>query len=302
MPDDGAVPHGLFPQSQKRRGTVTPNPPGVDRKLIGASCALLLKSSAVFQEANMADTAEIAAVGSALPPGCAGNRLLTAMRPSDLASLAPYLSPVNLTTGTTLFEAGEDVMTTVLPCYSTMASLLVVTKDGDEIEVASIGREGAVGGIVSAGFKPAYGRAVVRIPGSALSIPTVRLEEAKSRSASLHDLFSRYADVLLAQMMQSSACNALHSIDQRLCRWLLSTHDRANDATIRLTQETLADMLGVQRTTVTAVAKALQDEGLIRTGRGRIEILDQPRLERRACECHAQVEAHFQRMLPEVKI
>jgi DNA-binding transcriptional MocR family regulator len=115
---------------------------------------------------------------------------------------------------------------------------------------------------------------VVRIPGAALSIPTNRLEEAKLRSPALADLFARYADVLLAQMMQSSACNALHSIDQRMCRWLLSTHDRANDATIRLTQETLADMLGVQRTTVTAVAKALQDEGLIRTGRGRIEILD----------------------------
>jgi CRP-like cAMP-binding protein len=175
-----------------------------------------------------------------------------------------------------LFEAGEDVVTPYLPCYSTMASLLVVTRDGDEIEVASIGREGAIGGIVSAGFKPAYGRAVVRIPGSALCIPTNRLEEAKLQSPALADLFSRYADVLLAQMMQSSACNALHSIDQRMCRWLLSAHDRANDETIRLTQETLADMLGVQRTTVTAVIKALQDEGLIRTGRGRIEILDRP--------------------------
>ena len=251
----------------------------------------------------MADTAELTTVGqTSLPPGCHGNRLLAALRPADLAQLAPFLSPIALTTGMTLFEVGEDIHTTILPCYSTMASLLVVTRDGDEIEVASIGREGAIGGIVSAGFKPAYGRAVVRIPGAALSIPTARLEEAKVRSPALHDLFSRYADVLLAQMMQSSACNALHSIDQRLCRWLLSTHDRANQATIRLTQETLADMLGVQRTTVTAVAKALQDEGLIRTGRGKIEILDRAKLERRACECHAQVEAHFQRMLPEVKV
>ena len=235
-----------------------------------------------------------------LPPGYAGNRLLAALRSDDLAWLAPHLTPVNLTAGAVVFEAGEDVLTTVFPCYSTMASLLVVTRDGDEIEVASIGREGAIGGIVSAGFKPAYGRAVVRIPGAALTVPTARLEEGKRRSPALHDLFSRYADVLLAQMMQSSACNALHSIDQRLCRWLLSTHDRANETTIRLTQETLADMLGVQRTTVTAVAKALQDEGLIRTGRGRIEILDRARLERRACECHAQVEAHFLRLLPEV--
>uniref|UniRef100_B0T045 Putative transcriptional regulator, Crp/Fnr family n=1 Tax=Caulobacter sp. (strain K31) TaxID=366602 RepID=B0T045_CAUSK len=250
----------------------------------------------------MADSAELTAEGqTTLPPGCTGNRLLAALHPSDLARLAPYMSSVTLAAGDTLIEAGEDVVTTILPCYSTMVSLLVVTRDGDEIEVASIGREGAIGGIVSAGFKPAYGRAVVRIPGQAISIPTARLEEAKNRSPVLADLFARYADVLLAQMMQSSACNALHSIDQRMCRWLLSTHDRANDATIRLTQETLADMLGVQRTTVTAVAKALQDEGLIRNGRGRIEILDRARLERRACECHAQVEAHFQRLLPEVE-
>ena len=250
----------------------------------------------------MADSAELTATGQTiLPPNCTGNRLLAALHPADLALLAPHLSSITLAAGATLIEAGEDVVTTILPCYSTMASLLVVTRDGDEIEVASIGREGAIGGIVSAGFKPAYGRAVVRIPGAAISIPTARLEEAKNHSPILADLFARYADVLLAQMMQSSACNALHSIDQRMCRWLLSTHDRANDATIRLTQEALADMLGVQRTTVTAVAKALQDEGLIRNGRGRIEILNRARLERRACECHAQVEAHFQRLLPEVE-
>ena len=250
----------------------------------------------------MADTAETpSSTRTILPPGRAGNRLLAALRPGDLALLSPHLSLVTLEAGTVLFDAGEDIHTTLLPCHSTMASLLVVTRDGQEVEVASIGREGAIGGIVSAGFKPAYGRAVVRIPGTAMSLPTARLEEAKTRSPALTDLFARYADVLLAQMMQLAACNALHGIDQRICRWLLSTHDRAEDATIRLTQETLADMLGVQRTTVTAVAKALQDEGLIRTGRGRIEILDRRRLERRACECHDRIEAHFQRMLPEVE-
>jgi CRP-like cAMP-binding protein len=249
----------------------------------------------------MADSAETPMAHAALPSDWAGNRLLAALRPGDLEQLAPYLTPITLTAGASLFDVGDDITTTVLPCYSTMVSLLVVTRDGEPIEVASIGREGAIGGIVSAGFKPAYGRAVVRIPGAALSLPTARLEEAKARSPALRDLFSRYADVLLAQMMQSAACNALHSIDQRMCRWLLSTHDRANAPTIRLTQETLADMLGVQRTTVTAVAKALQEEGMIRNGRGRIEILDRARLEHRACECHAQVEAHFMRMLPEVK-
>jgi len=251
----------------------------------------------------MPDTAEPGPGGPNPAPGRRhfANRLLAALRADDVGVIKPYLKPVSLAQGAVLFDVGDDVHTTFLPCFSTMASLQVVSRDGQEIEVASVGREGALGGIVSAGFKPAYGRAVVRVAGDAFTISTARLEEAKLRSPALADLFSRYADVLIAQMMQAAACNALHSIDQRCCRWLLSTNDRANDMTIRLTQEALADMLGVQRTTVTAVARSLQEDGLIRTGRGRIEIIDRPRLERRACECYSQVEAHFHRLLPEVE-
>ena len=251
----------------------------------------------------MPDNAEPASPSSPRGAGLAhfANRLLSALRADDVGALKPYLSQVSLAQGAVLFDVGEDVHTTFFPCFSTMVSLQVITRDGQEIEVASVGREGALGGIVSAGFKPAYGRAVVRIAGDAFTIPTVRLEEAKLRSRALSDLFSRYADALIAQMMQAAACNAVHTIDQRCCRWLLSAHDRANDTTLLLTQEALADMLGVQRTTVTAVARALQADGLIRTGRGRIEIIDRPRLERRACECYGQVEAHFHRLLPEVE-
>lgn len=230
------------------------------------------------------------------------NRLLGALRARERDRLTPYLLKVDLPRGAVLFDCGEDVNTTHLPCHATMISLLVVSQEGQEVEVANVGREGAIGGIVSAGFKPAYGRAVVRVPGLAFSIPTARLEEAKSQSPALADLFARYADVLLAQMMQSTACNALHGVEQRYCRWLLSAHDRAGDEPLRLTQETLAQMMGVQRTTVTAVARGLQDHGVIATGRGRIEILDRPALERRACECHDAVESHFQRLLPEVDI
>jgi CRP-like cAMP-binding protein len=230
------------------------------------------------------------------------NRLLAALRPADLAALRPYLTPVALARGQVLFDAGDDVHTTYFPCHATMASLLVVTQDGQELEVATIGREGAVGGVVSSGFKPAFGRAVVTLPGAAFSVPTGRLDELKQGAPALADLFTRYADALLAQMMQSAACNALHNIEQRCCRWLLSTHDRAGDHIIPLTQEALAEMLGVQRTTVTAVARTLQDEGLIRYSRGRIEILDRPRMERRACECYAAVETHFERLLPEVDV
>jgi CRP-like cAMP-binding protein len=235
--------------------------------------------------------------GDAGPP-YASNRLLAAVRSETLTALAPHLVLVDLPADAVLFDAGDDVEHTYLPCGPTQVSLLVVTSDGQEIEAASIGFEGAIGGVVSAGFKPAYGRAVVRVPGRAFCVPTARLEEVKTQHPAIADLFDRAADVFIAQMMQVAACNALHPIEQRACRWLLFAHDRSGDEPIRLTQETLAQMLGVQRTTISAVARVLQDAGIIHIGRGKVEILDRPGLEKRACECHASVEAHFKRVLP----
>jgi CRP-like cAMP-binding protein len=229
-----------------------------------------------------------------------GNRLLATLSARDLEVLEPHLQPVALARGKVLFEPGDDVTTTYFPCHRTMASLLIVMRDGREVEAATIGREGAIGGIVSEGHKPAFGRAVVQIPGEALAIPTSYLEAAKTGSRRFGDLFSRYADALLAQMMQSVACNALHRADERCARWLLSTHDRAGDRIIHLTQESLAEMLGVQRTTVTAITGELQARGLVRTHRGGVEVIDRPGLERAACECYAAVEAHFRELLPEV--
>ena len=230
------------------------------------------------------------------------NRLLAALSQRDFAVLEPHLELVELPRGKVLVEPGDDVVTTYFPCHRTMVSLLIVTRDGREVEAATIGREGAVGGIVSEGHKPAFGRAVVQIGGEALAIPTSHLEAAKTGSPRFGDLFSRYADALLAQMMQSVACNALHRTEERCARWLLATHDRAGDKLIQLTQESLAEMLGVQRTTVTAVTGVLQDRGLIRTHRGRVEVIDRPGLERTACECYQAVEDHFARLLPEVEV
>ena len=231
----------------------------------------------------------------------AGNRLLGALSGGDYAMLAPHLEPVDLQRGQVLFEPGDDVVTTYFPGRRTVASLLIVTRDGREVEAATIGREGAVGGIVSEGHKPAFGRAVVQVAGPALCISTSHLEAAKTGSPRFGDLFSRYADALLAQMMQSVACNALHTVEARCCRWLLATHDRAGEEIIHLTQESLAEMLGVQRTTVSAVTAALQARGLIRTRRGRVEIIDRKGLERAACECYAAIEHHFHTLLPEVE-
>lgn len=232
------------------------------------------------------------------PPPYASNRLLAALRPDTLTELSAHFVLVDLPLDAVLFDAGDDVEHTYLPSGPTQVSLLVVTSDGQEIEAASIGFEGAIGGVVSAGFKPAYGRAVVRVPGRAFCIPTARLEDVKTRQPAVADLFDRAADVFIAQMMQVAACNALHPIEQRTCRWLLFAHDRSGDEPIRLTQDTLAQMLGVQRTTISAVARVLQDSGVIDIGRGKVTVLDRPALERRACECHAAVEAHFKRVLP----
>ena len=240
--------------------------------------------------------------GSKLRVDRRATRLRGALTARDFAVLEPHLELVRLPRGKVLFEPGDDVVTTYFPCVRSMVSLLIVTRDGREVEAATIGREGAVGGIVSEGHKPAFGRAVMQIGGEALAIPTSHLEAAKTGSARFRDLFSRYADALLAQMMQSVACNALHTAEERASRWLLSTHDRAGDNIIQLTQESLAEMLGLQRTTVTAVTAGLQARGLIRTHRGRVEIVDRPGLERAACECYRAVEDHFAELLPEVDV
>ena len=173
-----------------------------------------------------------------------------------------------------------------------MISLAVELNGGRSVEVASIGREGAVGGIVSCGHAPAFSRAEVLVGGPAFRVPMKALEEAKSRSPFIANLFCRFSDYLLAQVMQSVACNAFHSIPERAARWLLHAQDRAGDR-IELTQEAFAGLLGVQRTTVNAVIQSLQQEGLIATGRGVVRVIDRAGLKRRACECYERLEEHF---------
>jgi len=231
----------------------------------------------------------------------AGNALLASMKAPDRALLEPHLEAINLGRGDVLFEPGEDVVVTYFPTAGSMISLVLAMRDDRAIEVATVGQEGAVGGIVSAGHKPAFARMVVEIGGLALQMDTTCLEEAKKKSHTLRDLFSRYADVLLAQTLQSVACNALHTIEERCSRWLLATQDRVPTRDLLLTQEFLAELLGVQRTTVSAAAQALQRKGLIHYRRGHITIADRAGLEEAACECYAAVERHFRAVLPDVK-
>ncbi len=230
------------------------------------------------------------------------NRLLGTLSAGDFALLAPGLKRTECERGRVLYEPGDDVHSVYFPLRHTMVSLLIVTSQGDEVEAATIGCEGAAGGIISAGAKPAFGRIVAQLPGEALVIPAARLEDAKARSGAVRDLFNRYADALLAQVMQSVACNALHSVEERAARWLLSAHDRAGEDSFGLSQQALADMLGVQRTTVTGACAALQAKGAMRYSRARITILDRRTLERAACGCHGAVERHFRTLLPEVAL
>jgi len=238
---------------------------------------------------------------SRFPLHFCSNRLLCTFSPADRQLVEAAATAVQLQRGDVLFDAGRDVPATFFPAAGTVVAILVSLLDGRTVEVATIGKEGAVGGIVSGGKAPAFARAVVQIPGAALKVDLKALEDAKARSPHVRDLFCRYADALLAQVMQSVACNAFHALEARCCRWLLTAQDRAGAEDIPLTQEYLAEMLGVQRTTVSAVARTLQEQGLIGYRRGTIRILDRQAAEARACECYQAVERHFREVLPEVK-
>jgi len=221
-----------------------------------------------------------------------GNRLLSTFSREARALLEPFGEVVELESGEIVLRTGEQVESSLFPIGPTMISLTVELSGGRSAEVASIGREGAVGGIVSCGHAPAYSRAQVLVPGAAFRMPMDALEDAKKRSTFIEHLFCRFSDYLLAQVMQSAVCNAFHSIPERAARWLLHAQDRAGDR-IELTQEAFAGLLGVQRTTVNAVIQTLQGEGLIATGRGVVRVTDRAGLKRRSCECYDRLEQHF---------
>lgn len=222
----------------------------------------------------------------------AGNRLLSTFAREARALLEPFGEAVQLKSGDVVLARGEQVRSSLFPVGPTMISLTVELNGGRTAEVASIGREGAVGGIVSCGHAPAFSKAEVLVPGPAFRVSMEALEDAKDRSAFIGNLFCRYSDYLLAQVMQAVVCNAYHAIPERAARWLLHSQDRAGDR-IELTQEAFAALLGVQRTTVNAVVRDLASEGLITTGRGNVRVIDRVRLKRRSCECYQRLLDHY---------
>ena len=239
-------------------------------------------------------TEEVIASGSTF----AGNRLLATFDDSARALIEPFGEIIRLKSGDVVLTRGEQVRYSVFPIGETMISMGVELLGGRSVEVASIGREGAVGGIVSCGHAPAFSRAVTLVGGDAFRIPMHALESAKGESGFIANLFCRFSDYLLAQVMQSAACNAFHSIPERAARWLLHAQDRAGDR-IELTQEAFAGLLGVQRTTVNAVVRDLSTDGLVATGRGTIRVLDRAGLRHRSCECYGRLEEHFAAVIGE---
>jgi CRP-like cAMP-binding protein len=222
----------------------------------------------------------------------AGNRLLSTFSREARALIEPFGTMIELQAGDPVLTRGEQVSSSIFPVGSTLITLVVDLSGGRSIEVASIGSRGAVGGIVSCGHAPAFSRAEVLVGGSAFEVPMKALEDAKNRSPFIGNLFCRYSDYLLAAVMQSAACNAFHSITERAARWLLHVQSRTGDR-IELTQEGLAGLLGVQRTTVNAVIQELSSERLISTSRGILRVLDCAGLKRRACECYSRLEDHY---------
>jgi CRP-like cAMP-binding protein len=227
----------------------------------------------------------------------AQNRLLSALDAEDRQLLAARLTPVTLEKGALLYDPGDMVDTVYFP-DDCVISLMTLMESGAAIESATIGREGALGLMAAVSPRQSLSRAIVQVAGRAHRISAPHLHRIWEQSGQVRDLVDRHNEALFAHAIQSVACNALHSVEARFCRWLLSCRDRIDSNTVALTQEFLADMLGVQRTTVTVVARALQAAGLIRYRRGVVDILDRAGLEAIACECYGAVRRNYERLLP----
>jgi len=226
-----------------------------------------------------------------------GNNLLRALSPADFSQLEPALEPFHAEKGEVLYEPGDNVGHAYFPCDHSLVSFRVVLADGRTVETALIGREGAVGGIVSQGRLPAYARSIVQFSGPFFRIAVPTLQKAKEQSPSIKHLFARYADCLVAQIFQATACNATHTIEERTAKWLLSAIERTNEHALPLTQEQLAGLLGVGRSYVSRVIQRLKAEKVLVTRRGRIQIQNMPALHRTSCDCNLLVKRHFDEVL-----
>lgn len=226
-----------------------------------------------------------------------GNQLLDALPHESWARWLPHLTPVDMPLGQVIHESGATQRHVYFPTTA-IVSLLYVLESGASAEIAVVGKEGVVGIALFMGGGSTPNRAVVQSAGKGFRLPSVAmLSEFETVGAVMH-LMLRYTQALIAQMSQTAVCNRHHSLDQQLCRWLLLSMDRLASNELVMTQELIANMLGVRREGVTAAALNLQQAGLIKYARGRITVLDRPGLEARTCECYGVVKVEYDRLLP----
>lgn len=225
------------------------------------------------------------------------NRLLAAVPDPDQAAWLTELEPIDLPLGKVLYEPGGRLPHVYFPTTS-IVSLLYVLENGSSAEIAVVGNEGVVGISLFMGGESTPSRAVVQGAGKGLRVKSHVVMAEFNRAGPVLHLLLRYTQALITQMAQTAVCNRHHSLDQQLCRWLLLSLDRLNSSQLVMTQELIANMLGVRREGVTEAAGNLHKAGLIKYRRGRITVLDRTMLERRSCECYAVVKKEYDRLLP----
>ncbi|MGH6813284.1 MAG: Crp/Fnr family transcriptional regulator [Methylocella sp.] len=221
-----------------------------------------------------------------------GNRLLGAIQPASRERLAPYFEQVEVKLGTTVCEAGGVLNHAYFPDGAVL-SLLTVLENGSAIETANIGREGAFGLFAAMYSRTSFNRSLVQLRGDLIRVPIKVLQLEFEQSAHVRNLFVSYSETQLAQVQQTVACNSMHSTRERICRWLLMMHDRADGEELVYTHEFLAAMMGVSRKAVTLAAHELQTAGFITYRRGKMQVLDRSGLERAACECYSVIKERF---------
>src|ERR1700694_407282 len=226
------------------------------------------------------------------------NNLLRRLSAGDFALIAPHLVQEEAEAGNLLYNPGDNVDTVHFPCGPSLASFMVPNEDGRDVETILVGREGAVGGIVSEGYLPAYTRIMVKFGGPFVRLHVRKLDAAKTKSATLRNVFARYADCMLAQIFQSTACNAIHSIEQRTAKWIISAMERTDgEEAVPLTHEQLATLLGGGRSYTSRVIQTFKAEGVLDTRRGSILVRNRDALGIRACLCNESVKNHFEEVL-----
>ena len=225
------------------------------------------------------------------------NQLLAALPAADYERLLPHLEPVALPLGLVVFESGGKLRHLYFPATG-IVSLLYAMESGTSTEIAVIGNEGVVGIALFMGGESTPSRAVVQSAGHGFRLNASVLKTEFELGGPLQHLLLRYTQALISQMTQTAVCNRHHSVDQQLCRWLLLSLDRLSSYELTMTQELIANMLGVRREGVTEAAGKLQEAGLIRYSRGRITVVDRPKLEKRVCECYSVVKREMDRLLP----